>query len=149
MIHPAARRGGIDMGLARKLYEQIDAAADDRARFRLLVDAIGQLEEGWPHPGEIARAADVREAELRLQIELGGVRKEIEGVRKEIKEVELRLQGEIEGVRKEIKELELRLQREIDEVRKEIVQSKNDLLKWLVPLMFAQVVAIAALVKLL
>ena len=137
------------MGLARKLYEQIDAAADDRARFRLLVDAIGQLEEGWPHPGEIARAADVREAELRLQIELGGVRKEIEGVRKEIKEVELRLQGEIEGVRKEIKELELRLQREIDEVRKEIVQSKNDLLKWLVPLMFAQVVAIAALVKLL
>ena len=119
------------MGLARKLYEQIDAAADDRARFRLLVDAIGQLEEGWPHPGEIARAADVREAELRLQIELGGVRKEIEGVRKEIKEVQLRLQ------------------REIDEVRKEIVQSKNDLLKWLVPLMFAQVVAIAALVKLL
>ena len=70
-------------------------------------------------------------------------------MRKEIKEVELRLQGEIEGVRKEIKELELRLQREIDEVRKEIVQSKNDLLKWLVPLMFAQVVAIAALVKLL
>jgi hypothetical protein len=34
-------------------------------------------------------------------------------------------------------------------VRKEIVQSKNDLLKWLVPLMFAQVLAIGALVKLL
>jgi hypothetical protein len=96
-----------------------------------LVDAIGQLEEGWPRPGEIARAADVREAELRLQIELGGVRKEIEVVRKEI-----------EVVRKEIKEVELRLQREI-------VQTKNDLLKWLVPLMFAQVVAIAALLKLL
>ena len=112
------------MGLALKLYEQIEQAPDERARFRIIIDAIGQLEEAWPRPGEVARTTDVREAELRLQLE-------IEGVRKEIKEVELRLQAEIGGV------------------RKEIVQSKNDLLKWLVPLMFAQVAAIAALVKLL
>jgi len=141
------------MGLALRLYEQLDEATDDRARFRLIVDAIGRLEDGWPRPGEIARSADVREAELRLQLEIEGVRKEIrevelrleaeiEGVRKEIKEVELQLKAEIEGVRKEIKEVELRLQREI-------IQSKNELLKWLVPLMLAQVAAIAALVKLL
>jgi len=141
------------MGLALRLYEQLDEATDDRARFRLIVDAIGQLEDGWPRPGEIARSADVREAELRLQLEIEGLRKEIrevelrleaeiEGVRKEIKEVELQLKAEIEGVRKEIKEVELRLQREI-------IQSKNELLKWLVPLMLAQVAAIAALVKLL
>ncbi|WP_295880531.1 hypothetical protein [uncultured Thiohalocapsa sp.] len=65
------------MGLALKLYDQLDAAADDRARFRLIIEAIGQLEEGWPRPGEVARTTDVREAGLRLQIELGGVRKEI------------------------------------------------------------------------
>lgn len=101
------------MGLALKLYEQLDAADDDRARFRLIVEAIGQVEEGWPRPGEIARTREVREAELRLQVELGGVRKEI------------------------------------GEARKEIVQSKNALPMWLVPRMFAQVLAIAALVKLL
>lgn len=154
MIDDAGGRpGGLDMGLALKLYEQLDEAVDDRARFRLIVDAIDQLEEVWPRPGEIARTTDVREAELRLQIELGGVRKEIEAVRKEVKEVELRLQGEIKGVelrlQGEIKGVELCLQREIGEVCKEIVQSRNALLMWLVLLMFAQVLVIVALVKLL
>ena len=46
-----------------------------------------------------------------------------------------------------IKTVELTLRREIEQVRVEIVRTKNDLLKWLVPLMFGQVVAIAALVK--
>ena len=41
-----------------------------------------------------------------------------------------------------LRESELRLQKEITHI-------KLDLLKWLVPLMFAQVAAIAALVKLL
>jgi hypothetical protein len=108
------------MGLALQLYEQIDQAPDERARLRLIIDAIGQLEEAWLRAGEIARSADVREAELRLQLEIAGTHKEIAGVRKEI-----------EGV------------------RKEIVQSRNALLMWLVPLMFAQVAAIATLVKLL
>lgn len=48
-----------------------------------------------------------------------------------------------------LRETELRLQKEIEQVRGEIVRSKVDLLKWLIPLMFAQVAAIAALVKLL
>jgi len=101
------------MGLALKLYEQLTEAPDDRTRFRLIADAIGELEEGWPRPGEIARGGDVRESELRLQ-------KEIEIVRKEIKEAELRLQKEIEDVRGEIRGVELRLQKEIEDVRGEI-----------------------------
>ncbi|MBK1633157.1 hypothetical protein CKO31_20865 [Thiohalocapsa halophila] len=101
------------MTLAFKLYEQVNEAPDDRTRFRLIVDAIRELEEGWPRPGEIARGADVRESELRLQKEIEVVRKELEAVRKEIKDVELRLQKEIEVVRKEMKEVELKLQKEI------------------------------------
>jgi hypothetical protein len=83
------------MALAFKLYEQVNDAPDNRTRFRLIVDAIRELEEGWPRPGEIDRGADVRESELRLQME-------IEVVRREMKEVEPRLQKEIEGVCKEI-----------------------------------------------
>ncbi|MTW20802.1 DUF1640 domain-containing protein [Allochromatium palmeri] len=52
-----------------------------------------------------------------------------------------------------VRESELRLQKEIEQLRAElkldIERIKSDLLKWLVPLMFAQVAAIAALVKLL
>ena len=72
------------MGLAHKLYDQIDAAPDDRARFRLMADAIGQLEQRWPRAGEMARRSDVREAEPRLEVQPAEVRKEIEVVRKEI-----------------------------------------------------------------
>ena len=115
------------MTLAFKLYEQVNEAPDDRTRFRLIVDAIRELEEGWPRPGEIARGADVRESELRLQ-------KEIEVVRKEMKDVELRLQKEIEVVRKEIevvrkemKEVELKLQKEIAQVRVDLEQVRVDL----------------------
>ena len=108
------------MTLAFKLYEQVNEAPDDRTRFRLIVDAIRELEEGWPRPGEIARGADVRESELRLQ-------KEIEVVRKEMKDVELRLQKEIEVVRKEMKEVELKLQKEIAQVRVDLEQVRVDL----------------------
>ena len=54
-----------------------------------------------------------------------------------VRESELRMQ-------KELKLLDLK----IEHVRAEIVTTKWDLLNWLVPLMFAQVAAIAALVKL-
>ncbi|KAA6184713.1 DUF1640 domain-containing protein [Thiohalocapsa marina] len=47
-----------------------------------------------------------------------------------------------------VRESELRLQKEIEQVRGDIARIKTDLLKWLVPLMLAQVAAIAALVKL-
>jgi chromosome segregation ATPase len=115
------------MGLALKLYEQLSEATDERTRFRLIADAIGELEDAWPRPGEVARSGDVRESELRLQ-------KEIEVVRKEIKEVELRLQHdigevrkEIEVVRKEIKDLELRLQKEIKQVDLQVQQVRVEL----------------------
>jgi hypothetical protein len=88
------------MGLALRLYEQLTETADERVRLRLIADAIGELEESWPRPGETARAGDVRESELRLQREIEVVRKEIEVVR-----------GGIEVVRKETKEVELRLQK--------------------------------------
>jgi hypothetical protein len=48
-----------------------------------------------------------------------------------------------------LRETELRLLKEIEQVRGEVARTKVDLLKWIVPLMLAQVVAIAALVKLL
>jgi ribosomal protein S12 methylthiotransferase accessory factor YcaO len=106
------------------LYEALTSATDDRARARVIAEAFERLEERYPYLPDLATRAHLRETELRLQ-------KEIEQVRAELRETELRLQKEIEGV------------------RREIVQVKVDLLKWLVPLMFAQVAAIAALVKLL
>ena len=93
------------MGLAVRLYEQLTETTDERVRLRLIADAIGELEESWPCPGEVARSGDVRESELRLQKEIEVIRKEIEVVRKEIKEVELNLG-------KEIKKVELNLRKE-------------------------------------
>ena len=93
--------------------------------------------------------------EVKTEIEQlrGEVKTEIEQLRGEIKEVELRLQKEIEQVRGEVKGVELRLQKEIEQVRADLTlqieRSRVSLLLWLIPLMFAQVGAIAALVKLL
>jgi hypothetical protein len=108
------------MSVALKLYEQLTDAADDRERFRLIADAIGALEDAWPRHGEIARASDVREAELRLQ-------KEIEVVRKEITETEGRLRTDIETIRKEAVESEARLRKEIEEVRLETERVRDEI----------------------
>jgi hypothetical protein len=124
------------------LYEALTTATDDRTRARVIAEAFERLEGRYPHLPDLVTQGHLRETELRLQ-------KEIELVRGEIKETELRLRKEIELLRGEIRETELRLQKEIEQVRGEIVRSKVDLLKWLIPLMFAQVAAIAALVKLL
>jgi len=117
------------------LYEALTAAPDDRARARVIAEAFERLEERYPHLPDLATQGHVRESELRLQ-------KEIERLRGDVSK-------EIEQVRGEIKTVELTLRKEIEQVRVEIVRTKNDLLKWLVPLMFGQVVAIAALVKLI
>ena len=90
------------MGLALRLYEQLTEATDERVRFRLIADAISELEDTWPRPGEVARTSDVRESELRLQ-------KEIEVVRKEAKEVELRLQQEIKQVELQVQQVRVDL----------------------------------------
>ncbi|EGV20537.1 CCDC90 family protein [Thiocapsa marina] len=139
------------------LYEALTTAPDDRTRARVIAEAFERLEERYPHLPDLATQGHVREAELRLQ-------KEIEQVRADLRATELRLQGEIEQVRAELKidieHLRAELKADIEQIRadlhatelrlqKEIAHVKLDLLKWLVPLMFAQVAAIAALVKLL
>ena len=106
------------------LYEALTAATDDRARARVIAEAFERLEERYPHLPDLATQGHLRETELRIQKEIEVVRREIEQIRAQLREAELRLQ-------------------------KEIAHVKLDLLKWLVPLMFAQVAAIAALVKLL
>ncbi|WP_295544339.1 hypothetical protein [uncultured Thiohalocapsa sp.] len=130
------------MSTAFDLSSQIDAAPDDHARFQLLAEAIRALAEQAPQPEDIARGADVRESELRLQKEIAVVHKEMregelrlqgqieegrrgtEVVRKEMREGELRLQEQIREVelrlQGQIREVELRLQGQIEEVRKEI-----------------------------
>ena len=145
-----------DMSSAVELYEALTTASDDRTRARLIAEAFERLEERYPHSPNLATQGHVRKSELRLQKESEQVRGAIEQVRAEQRQSELRLQKEIEQVRGTIEQAraeqrqsELRLQKEIEQVRAEIAHTKADLLKWIVPLMFAQVAAIAALVKLL
>jgi fructoselysine-6-P-deglycase FrlB-like protein len=104
-----------------ELYEALSTAPDDRTRARVIAEAFERLEDRYPHLPELATQGHVRESELRLQ--------------KEIEQVQANLKLEIEQLRSELK--------------LDIERVKSDLLKWLIPLMFAQVAAIAALVKLL
>ncbi|WP_295434729.1 DUF1640 domain-containing protein [uncultured Thiodictyon sp.] len=117
------------------LYDALASAPDERTRARVIAEAFERLEERYPHLPDLATQGHVRETELRLQ-------KEIEQVRAELRATELRLQKEIEQLRAELK-------LDIERVRSEVTHTKIDLLKWIIPLMFAQVGAIAALVKLL
>ena len=150
--------GGLHMANSVvQLYEALATAPDERARARVIAEAFERLEERYPHLPDLVTQGHLRESELRLQ-------KEIVQVRADLSETELRLQKEIAQVRADLSETELRLQKEIaqvradltvqieqlrGEVKTEIERSRNSLLLWLVPLMFAQVGAIAALVKLL
>ena len=127
------------MGSVVELYEALASAQDERARARVIAEAFERLEERYPHLPDLATQGHVRESELRLQ-------KEIELVRSELKETELRLQKEIVQVRAD---LTIQIEQLRGEVRTAIERSRNSLLMWLIPLMFAQVGAIAALIKLL
>jgi len=122
-----------------ELYEALSTAPDDRTRARVIAEAFERLEDRYPHLPELATQGHVRESELRLQ--------------KEIEQVQANLKLEIQQVRAELKleieQLRSELKLDIERVRGEVARVKIDLLKWLVPLMFAQVAAIAALVKLL
>jgi len=128
------------------LYEALTSAPDERARARVIAEAFERLEERYPHLPDLATQAHLRETELRLHKEIEQIRADLKA---DIEQVRAELKADIEQVRAELRETELRIQKEIEVVRREIVQVKVDLLKWLVPLMFAQVAAIAALVKLL
>jgi hypothetical protein len=88
------------ISVARKLYEQLTEATDDRQRFRLIADAIGVLEERWPD--DVARARGLREGELRWQGEL--------------RETELRLQKDVEEGRLNVEQVRLLIQKEIEQV---------------------------------
>jgi hypothetical protein len=126
-----------------ELYEALSTAPDDRTRARVIAEAFERLEDRYPHLPELATQGHVRESELRLQKEIEQVQANL---KLEIEQVQANLKLEIEQLRSELK-------RDIEQLRSElkldIAQVKIDLLKWLVPLMFAQVAAIAALVKLL
>ncbi|MBK1724740.1 DUF1640 domain-containing protein [Thiocystis violacea] len=128
------------------LYEALASAPDERARAKVIAEAFEQLEERYPHLPDLATQGHVREAELRLQKEIAQVRADVEQIRAELK-------IDIERGRAESRESELRLQKEIEQVRADLTTQieriKVDLLRWLLPLMLAQVAAIAALVKLL
>ena len=121
------------------LYEALTTAPDDRTRARVIAEAFERLEERYPHLPDLATQGHVREAELRLQKEIEQVRAEL---KIDIEHLRAELKADIEQIRADLHATELRLQKEIAHV-------KLDLLKWLVPLMLAQVAAIAALVKLL
>lgn len=107
-------------------------------QFDALVEVLEKRED------KAATKEDLRETELRLQVELEKVRGETEKVRSEMKETEARLTVEIEKVRGEtekvraetekvrgeVKETEARLRTEIEKV-------KYDLLKWQFAIAFA------------
>ena len=115
-----------------ELYEALASAPDDKTRAKLIAEAFERLEERYPHLPNLVTQSHLRETELRLQ-------KEIEQLRGEVRTDIEQLRGE---VKTDIEQLR-------GEVRTDIERMKNELLKWLIPLMFAQVAAIAALVKLL
>lgn len=138
------------------LYEALSTAPDDRARARLIAEAFEQLEMRYPQLSDLATQGHVRESELRLRKEIEEARAEgrlaEQRLRKEIEQVRADLKLEIEQLRGDLKreteQIRADLKLEIERLRGEMSRLKLDLLKWLVPLMFAQVAAIAALVKL-
>jgi len=144
-------------------FEQIDA------RYPHLPDLVTQhhLRES-----ELRLQKEIEQVRADLTLEIEKVRTdltqeiekvradltlEIEQVRAELRETELRLQKEIAQVRTDLTQeiekvrtdLTLQIEQLRGEVKTEIEHSRNSLLLWLIPLMFAQVGAIAALVKLL
>jgi hypothetical protein len=127
------------MGSVVELYEALASAPDERARARVIAEAFERLEERYPHLPDLVTRQHLVETELRLQ-------KEIELVRKETAQIRAELDVRIEQLRGEVKT-------EIEQLRGEMMtaieRSRNTLLMLLIPLMFAQVGAIAALVKLL
>lgn len=99
---------------ALHIYEQLTDATDDKARARIIAEAIGQLEDRYPQLREVATQPQLRETELRLQ-------KEIQQLHLEIKEVEARLS-------KEIHLLDLK----IAENTAKISETKAELVRWVV-----------------
>ncbi len=142
---------------AIELYDKLRTAPDDETRARIIAEAFEALEERYPHLGDMATCANLRETELRLVKEIEQVRAdlrveieqvranfkveieqvhadlkvEIEQVRANLKVEIEQVRTEVEKVRAEIKETELRLVKEIEQVRAdlkvEIEQTRTEL----------------------
>jgi uncharacterized protein YjbJ (UPF0337 family) len=153
------------MGSVVELYEALASAPDERTRARVIAAAFERLEERYPHLPDLVTNQQLRETELRLQKEIeqaradltlrieqlrGEVKTDIEQLRGEVKTQIEQLRGE---VKTQIEQLRGEVKADIEQLRGEvktaIERSRNTLLMWLIPLMFAQVGAMAALVKLL
>jgi len=115
-----------------ELYEALASAADDRTRARVIAEAFERLEARYPHLPDLATQQHLRETELRLQ--------------REIEQVRADLTLQIEQLRRDV---EVQIEQLRGELKTDIERSRHTLLAWLIPLMFAQVGAMAALVKLL
>lgn len=87
-------------------------------QFDALVDVLDKRED------KSATKEDLRETELRMQVEVEKVRTEIQGVRNELKE-------EIQGVRNELS------------------NTKHEILKWVMATMVAQTALIIAVIAFL
>jgi hypothetical protein len=99
---------------------------DDRSK--IIAEMIDEFSKNYPDLEHTATKQELSETELRLT--------------KEIKELDLKLI-------KEIKELDSRLSKEIEGVRLEIANTKNDIIKWVIGLMFAQSALIVGVIKFL
>ncbi len=106
-------------------------------QFDALVEVLEKRED------KAATKEDLRETELRLQVELEKVRGETEKVRAEMKETEARLTVEIEKIRGETEKVRSELKTDIEKVRGEVEKVKYDLLKWQFAIAFALAVIMA------
>ena len=118
------------------LYDSLLAAEDERSRARIIAEAFENLEDRYPELKDLATAGGMRETELRLQ--------------KEIEQVRAELSREIEQTRLRIEEVRSELIREIEKLRsetsKEISAGNQKIIRWTTGLLFAQLVAIIAVI---
>ncbi len=110
------------------LYDRLRTAPNDEARARIIAEAFEALEERYPHLGDMATRAHLRETELRLLKEIEQVRADL---KVEIEQVRADLTKEIEKVRadltREIEKVRADLTREIEQNRTEIEKVRADL----------------------
>ncbi|WP_295383726.1 DUF1640 domain-containing protein [uncultured Thiodictyon sp.] len=142
------------MGSVVELYEALANAPDERTRARVIAGAFERLEERYPHLPDLVTHQQLRETELRLQKEIEQLRSDltlqIEQLRGEVRTDIEQLRGE---VKTDIEQLRGEVKTDIERLRGELTtaieRSRNTLLMWLIPLMFAQTGALAAMIKLL
>ena len=142
------------MGSVVELYEALASAPDDRARARVIAEAFEALDQHYPRLGDVATRQDLRETELRLMREIeqlrGEVKTDIEQLRGDVRTDIEQLRGDVKTDIEHLRgEVRTNIEQLRGEVKTDIDRSRNTLLLWLIPLMFAQIGAIAALVKLL